>query len=160
MANSVSDKELHRIVLSCIIYNTESKYLLTKRAPTVKVFPNKWHPPGGGMETSDYVDTPADGAGQWYNALEKTLRREVREEVGIEIGKPEYLLDLTFIRPDGIPVLVLTYYAPYASGEVDISGEEDTVEYAWVSIDDLDNYDCIQGIGDEVKMVDNILHTQ
>lgn len=109
------------------------------------------------MEPSDYTDTPADAEGQWYYALEKTLRREVKEEVNIEIGKPKYLLDLTFIRPDGVPVLVLTYYAPHASGKVDISGEEDTVEYAWVSADELDAYDCIKGIAGEVKMVDDIL---
>ena len=71
MANIVKDSELHRIVLSCIIYNDERKYLITKRAPTVKAFPNKWHPPGGGMEMSDYISMPADEEGQWYSVLEE-----------------------------------------------------------------------------------------
>jgi len=161
MANVVKDSELHRIVLSCVIYNDERKYLITKRASTVKVLPNKWHRPGGGMETSDYIeDIPAYAEKKWYNVLEKVLRREIREEVSVEIGKPEYLLDLTFIRPDGVPVLVLNYYAPYVSGEVDIKGEKDTVDFAWVSVDELNQYDFIKGVAEEIQMVDKILQAR
>ena len=46
MANTVSDNERHRIVMTCIIHDGRGRYLAIKRAPTKKAFPNKWTVPG------------------------------------------------------------------------------------------------------------------
>jgi 8-oxo-dGTP diphosphatase len=155
------DKELHRIAITGIIYNNEGKYLVTRRSLEKKAFPGKWTVPGGGINTDDYIDTPPTHAnGQWYNIAEKTLRREIKEEVGLEIEKPEYLLDLTFIRPDNIPVLVLSYMCKWASGEVDISKEPDTIDFAWATLEELKGYDLIDGILEEIEMVDKILQAR
>lgn len=152
----IRDKELHRIAITCIIYNDAGKYLLTKRSPNKKVHPNKWTVPGGGLNTDDYSSTPqTHGNAGWYGAVEKALRREVQEEVNIEIGKPHYLLDLTFIRPDGVPVLVLSYYAPYVSGEVKL--DADAVEYRWATLAEAKELDLISGIYEEIEMVDVLL---
>lgn len=153
----IHDKELHRIAITCIIYNDERKFLVTKRSPTKIAFPNKWTVPGGGLSTDDYVNTPKNKDTQWYGAAEKTLIREVKEEVNLEIGKPLYLLDLTFIRPDGIPVLVLSYYAPYVSGDVKL--DADAVEYKWVTLKEAKELDLISGMYEELEMVDKILKT-
>ncbi len=149
------DKELHRIAITCIIYNKQGRYLVTKRSPTKKVHPGKWTVPGGGLTIDDYIHTKTKYSGQWYGAVETTLRREVKEEVNVKIGKAEYLLDLTFIRPDAIPVIVLSYYAPYVSGKVKL--DSDTVEYAWITLKEAKKLDLIEGIFDEIKMVDKIL---
>ncbi len=53
----IKDKELHRIAVTCIIYNDEGRYLVTKRSPTKKVHPNKWTVPGGGLSVDDYILT-------------------------------------------------------------------------------------------------------
>ena len=152
----IKDKELHRIALTTIIYNEEGKFLITKRALTKKVFPGKWTVPGGGLNVDDYIHLkPTHGDGQWYHSLESALRREVREEVGLEIDKPKYLLDLTFIRPDGIPVLVLSYFARLSSGKVTL--DSDNIEYAWVTAEEAKGYDVIAGLLDEIKMVEGIL---
>ena len=152
----IKDKELHRIAATWIIYK-EGKYLITKRSPHKKVMPGKWHVPGGGLTTDDYINEPVSTqtSKQWYGVLERAVRREVREEVGLEISKPEYLLDLTFVRPDNIPVLCLSYFAEYVSGEVKL--DADATEYAWVSIEDVSKYDLIEGIESELAMVDEIL---
>lgn len=154
---SVSSRELHRIVPSVIVYNNERKFLIAKRSEDLKVFPGKWHVPGGGISMDDYEHlTPSTkGANQWYYVIENGLKREVKEEVGIEIGKPEYLLDLAFVRPDGIPVIVLTYFAPYAGGEIVLS--EEAVEVAWVTLEEAKSYDLIDGIWGELEMVEKIL---
>jgi 8-oxo-dGTP pyrophosphatase MutT (NUDIX family) len=150
------DKELHRIAITCIIYNSEGKYLVTKRSPTKKVHPNKWTVPGGGLTMDDYMHKPqTHGNAGWYGAVETTLLREVNEEVGVEIGKATYLLDLTFIRPDGVPVLVLSYYAPYISGEVKL--DADAVEYRWVTLEEAKELDLISGIYEEIEEVEKIL---
>ncbi|MFA7216923.1 MAG: NUDIX domain-containing protein [Candidatus Paceibacterota bacterium] len=150
-------EELHRIVTTTIIYN-EGRYLITKRAPHKKVHPGKWTVPGGGLEVNDYINTPPStkGAPQWYGALEKSLRREIKEEVGLEIDKPEFLVDLTFIRPDGIPVIVFSYFAKYLSGEVKM--DEDTVDFKWVTVEEAKEYDLIDGIWGEIRDVDEILN--
>lgn len=153
------DKELHRIAITTIVYNDEGKYLITKRSETKKAFPGKWTVPGGGLNTDDYTqDPPTTAAGQWYNTVEKTLRRELLEEVNVEVGKPEYLLDLTFIRPDNVPVLVLSYFAKYVSGEVKY--DEDTVDHAWVTVEEAKGYDLIDGIYEEIEEVDKILKSR
>lgn len=152
----IKDKELHRVATTCIIYNDDGKYLVTKRSPHKKMQPNKWTVPGGGLNVDDYINKPKSyGAPQWYGALEATLMREVQEEVNVKIGKPKYLLDLTFIRPDGIPVLVLSYYAPYVSGDVKL--DEDAVEYRWVTLAEAKDLDLISGIYEEIEMVENLL---
>jgi len=149
------DKELHRIAITGIIHNN-GKYLITKRSLDKKAFPGKWTVPGGGLETDDYVNTPpTTPSGKWYFAVEKTLRREIKEEVNLEVDKPKYLLGLTFIRPDGIPVVVLSFYCNYKSGEVKL--DSDAIEFAWVTYEEAKNYDLIDGILEEIKMVDEIL---
>ncbi|MDD2934978.1 MAG: NUDIX domain-containing protein [Candidatus Pacebacteria bacterium] len=144
-------KELHRIALTAIIHKN-GKFLITKRSSDKKAFPGKWTVPGGGLETDDYTNTkPTTEAGQWYYAVENALRREIKEEVNLEVDKPQYLLDLTFIRSDGIPVVVLSFYCNYVSGGVKL--DDDSVDYAWVEVSDLDKYDLIDGIADEIREV-------
>lgn len=157
------DKELHRIAITGIIYNDEGKYLVTRRSLQKKAFPGKWTVPGGGINVDDYTGSnPTTGDGtpgsQWYYVVEKTLRREIREEVNVEVEKPQYLLDLTFIRPDNVPVLVLSYYCKYKSGEVKIDADGgDTIDAQWMTLEEIRGIDLIDGILDEIEMVDNIL---
>src|SRR3954469_24098136 len=101
----IKDKELHRVAITTIIYNKDRRFLLTKRSPTKKVHPNKWTIPGGGLNVDDYISKPQthDGNG-WSNSVEVAMLREIEEEVNVKIGEAKYLLNLTFIRPDAIPV--------------------------------------------------------
>ncbi len=150
----MQNKELHRIVSTAIIYK-DGKYLITKRSPTRKVYSGKWTVPGGGLEIDDYINTPKTTKDTWYFAIEKSLRREISEEVGLKIGKVEYLLDMTFIRPDDIPVVVLSYYCKYKSGKVRLN--EESIDYQWVTLKEAKKYDLIEGIYEEIAMVNKIL---
>jgi len=150
----IQNKDLHRISSTAIIHK-DGKYLLVQRNFNKKAFPGKWTVPGGGLEVDDYINLPASGAGQWYNAIELSLRREIKEETGLEVGKLNYLVDIAFIRPDGIPVVILSYWTDYKSGEVKL--DEDNVEYAWVTAEEAENYGLIEGILEEIKMVDKII---
>ena len=77
------------------------------------------------------------------------------EESGLEVGKLNYLLDLTFIRPDGLPVITLSYYGDWKSGEVKLNKE--SIDYGWVTAEEAKNYDLIEGILEEIQMADKIL---
>ena len=69
--------------------------------------------------------------------------------------QPTNLLDLCFITPDGQPCMVLSYYAPYESGDIKL--DEDSTEWRWVTADEVKKLDVIQGIEEEIEMVDKIL---
>lgn len=147
------DQHLHYVALTCIIHKKD-KYLITKRSPKEKAFPEMWTVPGGKVNINDYVNTPRTTSDAWYKALEKSLKREVKEEVNLEIKDVNFLIDMAFIRPDNIPVIVLSYYADYKSGKVKL--DKDSVNFKWIVIDDIEKYDLISGIGEEIVMVDKI----
>ena len=154
----IKDRELHRITSTAIIYKLEGKsyqYLITQRSLDKKAFPGKWTVPGGGLEVDDYINQPKNSAGLWYGAIENSLRREVKEEVNLEVGKIKYLLDITFIRPDGVPAIILSFYCPYQSGEVKL--DQDSIDHHWVTAEEAKNYELIDGILDEIKIVEQIL---
>lgn len=155
----IQNKEMHRIDSTAIIYRSKGddfEYLITKRSLSKKAFPGKWTVPGGGLETDDYTNTPpTNSAGIWYFSVENSLKREIKEEVNLDIDKIRYLLDMTFIRPDGVPAIVLSFYARYVSGEVTL--DADSIEFVWATCEECKNHDLIDGIYEEIEMVDKIL---
>ena len=165
----IKDKELHRIVTTVIIYRSTkaelgtrqvNQYLVTQRSMKKKMMPGKWTVPGGGLDIDDYIHIkPAtETAPQWYGALSTSMMREIKEEVNVEIGKPELLTDLTFIRSDGVPCICFSYYAPYISGEVKL--DEDSVDFKWVTLEEAKKYDLIEGIWDEIHEVSELLKSK
>ncbi len=146
------DSEKAHYVSATAIIMKDGTFLLARRSPHEKRWPGRWTVPGGKLEKKDYMGRKHDtAAGQWYNVLEELVRREVREEVGIEIEYIRYLANLVFVRPDGIPTLVISLFADYASGDVQLS--EELTEYAWVTLEQAKDYDLIEGIYEELEMV-------
>lgn len=150
----IKNRELHRITSTAIIYK-DNKYLLLRRSLEKKAFPGKWTVPGGGLEVDDYINTPKTTEDHWYFAIIDSLKREIKEECNLEVGKARYLLDIAFIRPDGIPVIILSFYCPYKSGEVKI--DKDNIDFAWVTYEEAKEYDLVEGLLEEIEMVEKIL---
>ena len=150
------DPRLHFVAVTCII-EKDGKFLITKRSPTEKAFPNKWTVPGGKFVRTEYGTLPSTSPTypQWYNVVEFVVRKEVREEAGLEIEKPEYVTDLVFVRPDGYPVVTLSFWAKYKSGEVKLNHEMSG--FAWVTAEEAKKYDMIDGIPEEIEMVTTLL---
>lgn len=147
----------HYISVTGIIIK-DGKFLITKRAPTEKAFPCKWTVPGGKLELTDYKSRPKDTNSHWYNVLEHVLRREVLEETDLKIKNIKYLTSLAFERDDNIPVVVISLYADYGSGEVNLC--KDLTEYRWVSLKEANDFDLIEGIYEELVMLDKVLKGQ
>lgn len=148
------DHLLHEVVITGIIVK-DGKYLITRRSLNKKRFPGKWTVPGGKLEISDYKDLPKETEHYWYNVLEKVLKREVKEEVGIEIKNIEYITSLATIHADGSPSLVISCIAEYESGEIQLQ-EDEADKHAWVSLEEAKNYDLLDGIYDEMVMAENL----
>lgn len=163
MAPEPIHNELHRIALTGIIWNEVDgvrRYLITKRSAHKKVWPNKWTVPGGGLEVTDYINSESSKnnpeSPQWYGVLERALLREIAEEVGVAVTDIEPLQDVAFIRPDGVPVVVLSFSCRYVSGAVVL--DADATEFAWIEAGEVGNYDFIKGIDDEIQMVEDRLN--
>lgn len=123
----------------------DGKFLITKRHPDKKRWPNKWTVPGGRLERSDFVGEPTDINNQWYDTLLRAARREVMEEVGLEVDNFRFLRDIAI--PDTV---ILSFVADWSSGEVKLQ-EEEATEYAWVSAQEAEEYDLIDGLLQEIK---------
>lgn len=146
----MNNQYLHEVAITAII-SKDGKFLITRRSKNKKRFPGMWTVPGGKLETKDYLELPKDTEDYWYNVLERTLAREVKEEVGLEIDNVQYLTSLATVHSDGAPSLVISCIADYSSGEVTLQQEESD-DFAWVNLKEAKKYELLDGIYDELVM--------
>jgi len=144
----------HDVVVTGIVVK-DGKYLITRRALTKKNFPGKWTVPGGNLELRDYLNKEKDIGVYWYNVLEEVLKREIKEEVGLEIKNIGYVTSMTFLKPDNSPTLIISLFAEHSNGEVILDNE--SIDYKWISLEEAKNYDLLDGIYEELVMFDKLL---
>lgn len=149
----MENQYLHEVAVTAIVVKND-RYLITRRSPNKKRFPGMWTVPGGKLETNDYINLPKETKDYWYNVLEKVLKREVKEEVGLDITNIGYLTSLATVHADGAPSLVISCLADYVSGEV-VLQEGETDQFQWVSLEESKNYELLDGIYDELVMAEN-----
>ena len=149
--------KLHYVVVTGILVNKKGKYLITKRADWEKAFPGQWTVPGGKLEVLDYVLREKDTSSHWYNVMEGLLKREIMEEVGLEIENIGYVTSLVYIRPDNIPCLIISLWAEPKTEEVHLCNA--LTDYKWVNLDEAKNYSLIEGIYEELEILDNHFKT-
>jgi 8-oxo-dGTP diphosphatase len=152
MGMNPTSQLLHEVAITAIVVK-DGKYLITRRTLTKKRFPGVWTVPGGKLETSDYINLPKDTDNAWYNVLENVVRREVREEVGLEIKNIDYVISLATIDKEGTSILVISCMADWESGGV-VLQESETDKFAWISTEEAKDYELIDGIDKEFRMVD------
>jgi 8-oxo-dGTP diphosphatase len=90
--------------------------------------PLKWEFPGGKVEAGE---SPEDG-----------LRRELREELGIEAAAPSEITRYTFAYPGKDPILLIFLLVSGWDGEVENRIFE---TMTWESRDRLRDYDFLEG---------------
>lgn len=118
----------YRIIVAALI-ESNGKYLFGKKAPGVGPFPDKWLIPGGGVDLGN-------------ETLEEGLRREIREETGIEITqlrRETFKDEVGEKHGEEIYHVFLDYSAQHASGE--ITSGDDLVEVAWFGKEELATLD-------------------
>jgi nucleoside triphosphatase len=133
MKNNNGTNFQQRVVVVPIIRNADGRILICKKPIDRGVFPGQWGLPGGGIEPGE--------------RMEEALRREIREELGIEV---EDIQRLHFkdgleqkVYPGGQDQRVYMIYLLFACRAVDdaIELNEEFAEYAWVSPPELGEYD-------------------
>ena len=102
-------------VRKAVLVNDEDKVLILKSSDKNEKHAGEWDLPGGHIH---------EGEGDIEG-----LKREVKEETGLDIANPEMVLD------DGRKKY---YKSREYSGTIEISDEH--TEYEWVTIEELDSY--------------------
>lgn len=101
------------------IVNDQNQLLILKREPKNVMKPNIWEIPGGRLEPGE---NPIEG-----------MKREVREEAGIEIEVLHPFNVRHFTRDDGQVITMLVFLCKALSQEVKLSSEH--TAYEWISLD-------------------------
>ncbi|SEW24826.1 NUDIX domain-containing protein [Halobacterium jilantaiense] len=78
------------------------------------------------------VEPDASGDAIW-----ETARREVREEVGVEVSAVEYVTSSTFTADEGTECLNVVVRCEYESGEPEVREPEEVADAFWLGYDDL-----------------------
>lgn len=130
--------KLHIVAINAFIKDSsKNKFLVIKRHKNEIAYPGKWAFPGGKTERGQ--------------TLLDTLKREVLEEVGLEIeDNIKFLKDFTFVRPDDKNVVGLCFEVVAKSNNVKIS--QDFEDFRWIKPEELLKFDHIEGMEEEVKL--------
>ncbi len=121
-----------RLIVVPVAKDSLNRVLLCRMAPDRGVFPGRWALPGGGVEDGERI--------------EDALRREIIEELGVELESAEPLFFKDAVLPktlaDGsvtkLQMVFLIYGCRLSSQTLELNDELD--RYDWVAVEDVDNY--------------------
>ena len=153
--DKAKQEKLFYFVANVVVYReSDGRCLILKRHEREITHPGKWCVPGGKLEWANLDDSQPhdmhDDVPAFENMAEDLLVREVGEEAGVEIMLPlRYLRSVAFVRPDGVPVMLIIFAVRYKSGKVKIEVDSFT-DSAWVNAEEVMGYDCIDGIKREI----------
>ena len=108
------------VAVKAFIVDGEGKLLIVKRADDDIHMPNVWEIPGGRLDNGE---DPFEG-----------LKRETKEEVGLDI---EIIMPINvhyFTREDSQVITLITFWCKPISKEVKLSYEH--TEYEWAALED------------------------
>jgi 8-oxo-dGTP diphosphatase len=100
----------------------DGSYLLIERASEEDHAPGALALVGGTVEGTDH-DT---------GVLEGTVRREVREEVGVGLGDLQYVQSNAFVADTGTPCLNVVFLAQHDAGEATIEAPDEVAAIHWL----------------------------
>ena len=118
-----------------VIIDEKGLILVIKRAGDETHLENLWDVPGGRF---DYEDTPQEG-----------LKREIKEETGLEAEIIHPVKSWTFMRDNGEQVFGTTFLCEPESLEIEL-GEEHT-DFQWVKKEELDSLEMHDELREGLK---------
>ncbi|NEQ40965.1 MAG: 8-oxo-dGTP diphosphatase MutT [Okeania sp. SIO3I5] len=111
----------HKLIGVAVIWNEAGKILIDKRKPGGS-FGGLWEFPGGKKEVGE--------------TIEDCIKREVLEELGIEVAVEEHLITIDHNYPE-IRVTLHVYHCRYLCGIVKAI---ECDEFRWVTLDEIDRF--------------------
>jgi 8-oxo-dGTP diphosphatase len=118
----MSEQQKKPVIISAAIIEMEDKILIAKR-PKDKKLANKWEFPGGKLEQGE--------------TIEQCLKREVLEELGIEVKINSHFMDVP-CQDAGDNACLKAFRCSVTQGKPQAIEHADL---AWVTRDELDSFD-------------------
>jgi 2-amino-4-hydroxy-6-hydroxymethyldihydropteridine diphosphokinase len=107
-----------------------------------------------------FIGGGADRTDQGDDLLENIVRREIREEVGLEVSDVAYVLSRSFMTGDDMPVAYMLFLCRYQAGDVRISDPGEVAEALWLTPDEiLQHPNCPPWAADDIKKVESLRRT-
>jgi 8-oxo-dGTP diphosphatase len=124
------------------------KWLIIKRSEKEEHAPGLLAMVGGKVETEAAEN----------NVLEETLRREIMEEVGIEVSKTlHYVESKSFISDQGQAVIDIVFLCEYQSGEPKCISADEVSEIYWMSSTEIFEHKNVPvWLKESIEKADNI----
>ena len=125
---------------SALIYNAEGKILYVTRGSKEET-PNIAGYPGGKSEYNlkDFKVVTKNAV----DFLEVNLKRELKEEINIDVKEIEYFHSHCFTNSEGDKVVLVAFLCPFPEdSKIKVDGV-DTVDFDWVDKDEMETKDTI-----------------
>lgn len=91
------------------------------------------------------VGGTVDHEGDSLDILERTLHRELLEEVGIEVNEfMQYVRNTSFVLPDGREVVDIVFLCEWEKGEPYAKSPDEVESIHWMTTEEIISHDDIQ----------------
>jgi len=127
--------------IKAIVKRDDGKVLIMRRSMDEDHAKGLWDSPGGKIE---FGEDPIE-----------CLKRETREEAGIEIEVIKPLKAWSFLKNPETQIIGVTMLCKYKSGEVKLS--EEHTEFKWIEPDEIEVMEALDGIKKDVLMSKGIV---
>ena len=124
------------IALKAMIQNKDGEYLVLLKSGLDEINPNQIDIPGGRLEFGENFET--------------ALKREIKEELGIDIQMGKCSRIWSLIKED-LHLIGITFNAKYVGGDIKLSFEHDS--YSWVKKEDVLNGNYPEWLKEEFESV-------
>jgi len=122
-----------RVVNAIVKHPKENKFLIIKRKEGIHE--NKWAFPGGIIKEGENHEI--------------AIKRELKEETGLELKNIiRKISDYSYLRPDRKNTIGNSYLVEVKDDNVSIN--EEIQEYKWVTIEEFEDLDYIEGLEEEI----------
>lgn len=135
-------KKIYPVVVAAI--RDGHRFLLTKRKSPKNEW-NKWQFPGGELEFGEFI--------------EEALKREIKEELGVEIEVEKFIPKIFEIRrkKDNFHGLFFVYLCHLKNNNARVVLNNDASEYGWFSIEQIKKLDGLVGLKEIAEEIDKLL---
>ncbi|WP_316569424.1 NUDIX domain-containing protein [Neobacillus sp. YIM B06451] len=128
--------------------NKNGKWLLVKRS-------EKEEHAGGLLSL---IGGKVEKEGASIDILERTLHREIGEEVGIEVANLRYVTSSSFVTDSGLNVVNVVFVCDYKSGEAIAKCPDEVDEVVWMSTQEIVGHPAIPVyLKDYINLADKLV---
>jgi 8-oxo-dGTP pyrophosphatase MutT (NUDIX family) len=110
-----------------VVRSADGRYLMAVRGAGESYLPGVLSLPGGKVEDAGNADA----------ILEETLRREIREEVGVELHDEMVYVESKSFVAEGDSVVDVVFLCRYHSGEAVVGDPDEVAAVHWMTADEI-----------------------